>query len=152
MIHLTGRGSLVELAEWSGSREALLEVTVVNGTRYTIRHVVDGIARDGSSVVIGSHRADLRPFRGRLRRPPGRCERPGARLGAAKLCRGGASASRRPATGRGVRCRGAGLDRFAERARQQERRPGVIGERSPARRVIHGKLEDHRLHLNLDRN
>jgi exonuclease SbcC len=45
------RGSLVELAEWAGSRDALLEARVVNGARYTITHVVDGVARDGSSVV-----------------------------------------------------------------------------------------------------
>jgi len=45
------RGSLVELAEWAGTRDALLKATVVNGQLYCITHVIDGVARDSSAVV-----------------------------------------------------------------------------------------------------
>ena len=49
------RGSLTALAT---SRAAVLEATVVNGSRWTIRHTVDGVSRKGESVVLC---ADGRP-------------------------------------------------------------------------------------------
>lgn len=43
------RGSLTSLAT---SRAAVLEATVVNGSRWTIRHTVDGTSGKGESVVL----------------------------------------------------------------------------------------------------
>lgn len=52
------RGSLVDLAT---ARDALLEVTAVNGHAYTFRHLVDKVSGKGEALVLDEHGAPVLP-------------------------------------------------------------------------------------------
>lgn len=46
------RGSLVELSEWAGARDSLLEVGLRHeGRPYCLKHLVDGVAKNSSAVA-----------------------------------------------------------------------------------------------------
>lgn len=52
------RGTLVELAT---ARDAMLEATLVNGVRHTIRHLVDGVSGKSEVVVLDAAGAPVLP-------------------------------------------------------------------------------------------
>jgi exonuclease SbcC len=53
------RGSLMELARVAGARDASIEATVVNGRRYTIRHLMDAVSGSSEVLVLDSDGASI---------------------------------------------------------------------------------------------
>jgi exonuclease SbcC len=71
-IPTSSYGKYQTLAELATSRSSMVEVTLTNGHRYTIRQVVDSQTGSGASVLLGKDGMSLRDEKGQVIVPDGK--------------------------------------------------------------------------------